>query len=83
VIFEATGSYERILRSALEAAGLAYVRVNPARARHDEVRPRAARLKLGNAPAPSLEALPDPPPATYLVGCMVYQISRPKVGLPL
>ena len=33
VIFEATGSYDRILRSALEAAGLAYVRVNPARAR--------------------------------------------------
>jgi transposase len=33
VMFEATGSYDRILRSALEAAHLAYVRVNPARAR--------------------------------------------------
>ncbi len=33
VIFEATGSYDRSLRAALEAAGLAYVRVNPARAR--------------------------------------------------
>jgi transposase len=33
VIFEATGSYDRTLRSALEAAAIAYVRVNPARAR--------------------------------------------------
>jgi len=33
VIFEATGSYDRTLRKALEAAGVAYVRVNPARAR--------------------------------------------------
>lgn len=33
VIFEATGSYDRILRSALQAAAVAYVRVNPARAR--------------------------------------------------
>lgn len=33
VIFEATGSYDRILCRALEAANLAYVRVNPARAR--------------------------------------------------
>lgn len=33
VIFEATGSYDRILRSALEAADCVYVRVNPARAR--------------------------------------------------
>jgi transposase len=33
VIFEATGSYDRDLRTALEAAGLDYVRVNPARAR--------------------------------------------------
>lgn len=33
VIFEATGSYDRILRCALEAAQIAYVRVNPARAR--------------------------------------------------
>jgi transposase len=33
VIFEATGSYDRILRAALDAANIAYVRVNPARAR--------------------------------------------------
>ena len=33
VIFEATGSYDRVLRRALEAAGIACVRVNPARAR--------------------------------------------------
>ena len=33
VIFEATGSYDRGLRTALEAADLGYVRVNPARAR--------------------------------------------------
>lgn len=33
VIFEATGSYDRILRSALQAAAVAYVRVNPARVR--------------------------------------------------
>jgi transposase len=33
VIFEATGSYDRTLRGALEAANIAYVRVNPARAR--------------------------------------------------
>jgi hypothetical protein len=33
VIFEATGSYDRVLRRALEAAGIAFVRVNPARAR--------------------------------------------------
>ena len=33
VIFEATGSYDRVLRRALDAAGIACVRVNPARAR--------------------------------------------------
>lgn len=33
VIFEATGSYDRALRTALDAANFAYVRVNPARAR--------------------------------------------------
>ena len=33
VIFEATGGCDELLGSALEAAGLAYVRVNPARAR--------------------------------------------------
>ena len=33
VIFEATGSYDRLLRAALEAAKVVYVRVNPARAR--------------------------------------------------
>jgi transposase len=33
VVFEATGSYDRILRVALEAANIAFVRVNPARAR--------------------------------------------------
>lgn len=33
VVFEATGSYELPLREALEAAGVSYARVNPARAR--------------------------------------------------
>lgn len=33
VVFEATGSYDAPLREALEAAGVAYARVNPARAR--------------------------------------------------
>lgn len=33
VLFEATGSYDRCLRQALEAAGIAFARVNPARAR--------------------------------------------------
>lgn len=33
VLFEATGRYDRLLRQALEAAGVAFARVNPARAR--------------------------------------------------
>ena len=33
VVLEATGSYDRALRRALEAAGVAYARVNPSRAR--------------------------------------------------
>jgi transposase len=33
VVFEATGRYDRVLRQALEAAGLAHARVNPAKAR--------------------------------------------------
>ena len=33
VVFEASGGYDRPLRSALEAAGAAYARVNPAQAR--------------------------------------------------
>lgn len=33
VLFEATGHYDRRLRQALEAAGIAFARVNPARAR--------------------------------------------------
>ncbi len=33
VVFEATGSYDRHLRHGLEAAGVAYARVNPRRAR--------------------------------------------------
>jgi transposase len=32
-IFEATGQYDRYLRTALDAAGIAYARVNPSRAR--------------------------------------------------
>ena len=33
VIFEATGQYDRLLRTALSAAGIGFVRVNPGRAR--------------------------------------------------
>jgi transposase len=33
VLFEATGRYDRFLRKALEAAGIGFARVNPARAR--------------------------------------------------
>lgn len=33
VVFEATGRYDAVLRQALSAAGIAYARVNPARAR--------------------------------------------------
>ena len=33
VLFEATGNYDRVLRHALVAAGIAFARVNPARAR--------------------------------------------------
>lgn len=33
VVFEATGHYDRRLRQALAAAGIAYARINPARAR--------------------------------------------------
>src|SRR5690606_34660840 len=33
VVFEATGGYERVLMDALEAAGVAYARVNPRQAR--------------------------------------------------
>ena len=33
VVFEATGRYDRLLRQALAAAGVAYARVNPLRAR--------------------------------------------------
>ena len=33
VVFEATGHYDRTLRRGLEAAGIAYARVNPTRAR--------------------------------------------------
>ncbi len=33
VLFEATGAYDRCLRQQLDRAGIAYVRVNPARAR--------------------------------------------------
>jgi transposase len=34
IVFEATGRYDRPLRQVLEARGLRYARVNPARARH-------------------------------------------------
>jgi len=70
VIFEATGSYDRILRSALEAAAVAYVRVNPARAR-DFARATSALAKtdaidarllasMGRALALAPSQAPDP-----------------------
>src|SRR5919108_6051057 len=34
VVFEATGGYDWPLRTALDAAGATYARVNPAQARH-------------------------------------------------
>nr|WP_295466776.1 IS110 family transposase [Mesorhizobium sp.] len=34
VIFEATGGYDRLLRHALAEAGIAFARIDPARARH-------------------------------------------------
>lgn len=34
VVFEATGHYDETLRRSLDAAGVAYARVNPGRARH-------------------------------------------------
>lgn len=33
IVFEATGEYDRVLRDALEAAGLVYSRINPVQAR--------------------------------------------------
>jgi transposase len=56
VIFEATGNYDRILRTALEAAGLAYVRVNPARAR-DFARATSALAKTDAIDARLLAAM--------------------------
>lgn len=56
VIFEATGSYDRSLRSALEAAGSSYVRVNPARAR-DFARATSALAKTDAIDARLLAAM--------------------------
>lgn len=56
VIFEATGSYDRILRSALEAADFVYVRVNPARAR-DFARATSALAKTDAIDARLLAAM--------------------------
>jgi transposase len=56
VIFEATGSYDRILRRALEAANLVHVRVNPARAR-DFARATSALAKTDAIDARLLAAM--------------------------
>jgi len=56
VIFEATGSYDRCLRAALEAANVAYVRVNPARAR-DFARATSALAKTDTIDARLLAAM--------------------------
>jgi transposase len=56
VIFEATGSYDRVLRSALEAANVVYVRVNPARAR-DFARATSALAKTDAIDARLLAAM--------------------------
>lgn len=56
VIFEATGSYDRLLRRALEAADVAYVRVNPARAR-DFARATSALAKTDAIDARLLAAM--------------------------
>lgn len=71
VVFEATGSYDAVLRHALTAAGVAFARVNPARARDfaratgrlaktDAIDARLlALMGAGLALAPSPAADPD------------------------
>jgi len=70
VLFEATGAYDRCLRQQLDLAGIAYVRVNPARAR-DFARATGrlaktdaidAKLLAGMAQAlrPQADEAPDP-----------------------
>lgn len=69
VVFEATGAYERVLRSGLHAAGIACVRVNPTRARRfaqafgqqAKTDPLDARMLAEMGRCLALE--PEPPPA--------------------
>jgi transposase len=70
VVFEASGGYERPLMEALEAAGLAYARVNPRQAREfaratgrlaktDRIDARVL-AEMGQALKPAPQARPDP-----------------------
>ena len=70
VVFEATGGYDRALRAALDAAGVAFARVNPGRARDfaraagflaktDKVDARMLAA-FGQALEPAADARPDP-----------------------
>jgi transposase len=65
VLFEATGSYDLALRQALEAAGIGFARVNPARAR-DFARAAGFLAKTDAVDAKMLAAMAqclDPPPS--------------------
>lgn len=66
VLFEATGSYDRVLRRALEAAGVRFARVNPGRAR-DFARAAGALAKTDRIDARMLATMasamrPEPDP---------------------
>jgi transposase len=68
VLFEATGHYDRALRQALSGAGIAFARVNPARAR-DFARAAGILAKTDSIDARMLAAMaqclrPDPDGAT-------------------
>lgn len=65
VLFEATGAYDLALRQALETAGIAFARVNPARAR-DFARAAGFLAKTDALDAAMLAAMAqclNPPPA--------------------
>lgn len=67
VLFEATGRYDATLRQALDAAGIAFARVNPARAR-DFARAAGFLAKTDAVDATMLAAMaqalaPEPQPA--------------------
>ncbi len=62
VLFEATGAYDLALRRALEAAGLAFARVNPARAR-DFARAAGFLAKTDRIDARMLAAMAQSLPA--------------------